>query len=237
MWDCFSFKKKYFMFTHWTKRWSKCSIDSFILTHFNLDFLTIDQDLSLAFRAIYRAHGSVLMKYNSCHFIIIFIHCRVILHMYMGYTLIFLCNFCLSMVASCLENSMVRLSTSRHLLLLWLLWGRGGIFFLEQGPSTHRNYISINSITFLQTVPGKLLFQIFAHKKTLIFWKSSVVLLKKFDLKTNEFILLNLEVCLSYLIMIIVEYRGDKPQMCRFIQEFYHHLLLMSRLDINFKNN
>lgn len=80
MWDCFSFKKKYFMFTHWTKRWSKCSIDSFILTHFNLDFLTIDQDLSLAFRAIYRAHGSVLMKYNSCHFIIIFIHCRVILH-------------------------------------------------------------------------------------------------------------------------------------------------------------
>lgn len=113
----------------------------------------------------------------------------------------------------------------------------GGGFFLEQGPSTHRNYISINSITFLHTVPGKLLFQIFAHKKTLIFWKSSVVLLKKFGLKTNEFILLNLEVCLSYLIMIIVEYRGDKPQMCRFIQEFYHHLLLMSRLDINFKNN
>lgn len=91
MWDCFSFKKKYFMFTHWTKRWSKCSIDSFILTHFNLDFLTIDQDLSLAFRAIYRAHGSVLMKYNSCHFIIIFIHCRVILHgIYVNISLQFL---------------------------------------------------------------------------------------------------------------------------------------------------
>lgn len=142
MWDCFSFKKKYFMFTHWTKRWSKCSIDSFILTHFNLDFLTIDQDLSLAFRAIYRAHGSVLMKYNSCHFIIIFIHCRVILHMYMGYTLIFLCNFCLFVVASCSWTSMMRLIHESTSSLALAFVGENGIFFLEQGPSTHKIYIS-----------------------------------------------------------------------------------------------
>lgn len=139
MWDCFSFKKKYFMFTHWTKRWSKCSIDSFILTHFNLDFLTIDQDLSLAFRAIYRAHGSVLMKYNSCHFIIIFIHCRVILH---GNTLIFHCNFCLFVVASFSWTSMIRLIHKSTSFLALAFVGGNGIFYLEKGKSTHKNYIS-----------------------------------------------------------------------------------------------
>lgn len=38
----FFFFLKYLMFTHWTKKRLKCSIYSFILTHFKLDFLTID---------------------------------------------------------------------------------------------------------------------------------------------------------------------------------------------------
>lgn len=49
--------------------------------------------------------------------------------------------------------------------------------------------------------------------------------------------LLNLEIWLSDILMIIVEYRG--PICVDSLKIFYHHLILMSRSDIYiyFKNN
>lgn len=47
--------------------------------------------------------------------------------------------------------------------------------------------------------------------------------------------LLNLEIYLSNILMIIVEHRG--PICVDSFKMFYHHLILMSCLDIYFKNN
>lgn len=133
------------MFTHWTKKRSKCSIDSFISTHFNLDFLTIVLFFSLAFLAIYRAHVSVLMKYNSCHFIIIL---YIVELSYMGYTLIFLCNFCLFVVASCSWTSKMRLIHESTFSLALAFVGEMEFSFWNRDPrhikiTSPKNFINL----------------------------------------------------------------------------------------------
>lgn len=149
------------------KKRSKFTIDSFILTHFN-DWPRFESCVSGDIQSSWFCVNEIqlLPFYNYFLYIVEL--------SYIGNTLIFLCNFCLFVVASCPWTSMIRLMHESKSSLALAFVGEKGIFFLEQGPSTHRNYIFKKLHKLFADRTWQNFYFISLHIKK-VFWKSSIV--------------------------------------------------------------